>query len=144
MNDDDLMRQFEDGSLPFDQWIHRAHVRVAYLYLTRHPFELAVEKMRSGIRAYNSVHNVPDEPTRGYHETMTGAWLRIIYATMQIYGPANSSDNFVDDQPQLREKKNLRLFYSPELIMSPAAKREFLEPDLAPLPRPNCQRPSRH
>ena len=71
MSDDDLLRQFEDCSLPFDQWVHRAHVRVAYLYLTRHPFEFAVEKMRSGIRAYNAAHHVPDEPNRGYHETMT-------------------------------------------------------------------------
>lgn len=137
MSDDDLLRQFEDSSLPFEQWVHRAHVRVAYLYLMRHPFEFAVEKMRSGIRAYNAAHHVPDEPNRGFHETMTGAWLRIIHATIQIYGAATSSEAFVDGQPQLQEKKNLRLFYSPELIMSPAAKREFLEPDLAPLPRPN-------
>jgi hypothetical protein len=136
MSDDDLLRQFEDCTLPFDQWVHRAHVRVAYLYLTQHPFERAVEKMRSGIRAYNAAHGVPDEPTRGSHETMTGAWLRIIHATMQVYGPKDSSEAFVDGHPQLREKKNLRLFYSPDLIMSAAAKREFVEPDLTPLPRP--------
>ena len=108
---------------------------MAYLYLTRYPIEIAVEKMRSGIRAYNAVHQVPDEPTRGYHETMTMAWLRIIHTTIDLYGPAGSADEFVDGQPQLWEKKNLRLFYSRELIMSPRAKREFVEPDLAPLPR---------
>jgi hypothetical protein len=137
MTDDELLRQFEDCTLPFDQWVHRAHVKVAYLYLTRHPLERAAEKMRSGIRAYNAAHGVPDEPTRGYHETMTQAWLRIIHATLQIYGPAGSADEFVDGQPQLREKKVLRLFYSPELMMSPAAKREFIEPDLTPFPRPS-------
>ena len=137
MSDDDLLWQFEDGTLPFDQWVHWAHVRVAYLYLSRHPFDRAVEKMRAGIRAYNAAHQVPDEPTRGYHETMTRAWLHIIHTTMQIYGPAESADAFVEGQPQLREKSNLRLFYSPELMTSAVAKREFVEPDLAPLPRPH-------
>jgi hypothetical protein len=134
MTDDELLQQFEHCTFPFDEWIHRAHVKVAYLYLTHHPFELALEKMRSGIRAFNAANKVPDELTRGYHETMTAAWLRIIHATIQIYGPASSADEFVDGQPQLREKKNLRLFYSPDLIMSPLAKREFVEPDLTPLP----------
>jgi hypothetical protein len=137
MSDDDLLRQFEECTLPFDQWVHRAHVRVAYLYLSRHPFDQAVAMMRAGIRAYNAVHRVPEEPTRGYHETMTRAWLHIIHTTMQIYGPAESAEAFVEGQPQLREKKNLRLFYSPELMMSATAKREFVEPDLAPLPRPD-------
>jgi hypothetical protein len=135
MTDDELLRQFEDCTLPFNEWVHRAHVKVAYLYLTRHPFELAAEKLGEGIRAYNAAHHVPDEPTRGYHETMTLAWLRIIHTTLCVYGPADSADDFVDGQPQLREKKNLRLFYSPELIMSARAKREFMEPDLTPLPR---------
>jgi hypothetical protein len=137
MTDEELLRQFEDRSLPFDQWVHRAHIKVAYLYLTRQPFEVAVEKMRSGIRAYNAAHHVPDvpdEPTRGYHETMTLAWLRIIHTTIRLYGCAASADEFVDSQPQLKEKKILRLFYSPEVMMSARAKREFVEPDLAPLP----------
>jgi hypothetical protein len=135
MTDDALLRQFEDGTFPFDQWVHRAHVKVAYLYLTKYPLKIAAVKMRAGIRAYNAGHCVPDEPTRGYHATITLAWLRIIHTTIHLYGRADSADEFVDSQPQLLEKKSLRLFYSPELMMSARAKREFVEPDLAPLPR---------
>jgi hypothetical protein len=134
MSDDELLRQFEDCTFPSVQWVHRAHLKVAYLYLTRYPLAVAVQKMRSGIRVYNAAHNVPDEPTRGYHETMTVAWMRIIDVTVRIYGRANSADEFLNGQPQLWEKKNLRLFYSPKLMMSPRAKQEFIEPDLAPLP----------
>jgi hypothetical protein len=144
MTDEELLQQFEDCTLPFDQWVHRTHLKVAYLCLTRYPFERAVEKMRSGIRAYNAAHQVPDEPTRGYHETMTMAWLRIIHAMLRVNGPADSADEFVSGQPQLWEKKNLRFFYSPELMMSPQAKREFVEPDLAPLPCPNDECPPKH
>ena len=135
MNDDDFIRQFEDCSFPFDQWHHRAHVKLAYLYLTRYGFEAALAKLRNGIRAYNAANNVPDQPTSGYHETMTQFWLRIIEVTIQQYGPLPSADEFFDFQPQLSQKKNHRLFYSPGLFMSPEAKLKFVEPDLTQLPR---------
>ena len=136
MSDDILLQQFEDCSYPFDQWHHRAHVKVAWIYLTRYGFEMAAQKLRDGIRAYNAANGVEDTPTGGYHDTMTMAWLHIIHATILVYGPRESADEFFDFHPQLGQKKILRLFYSPELIMSPHAKREFVEPDLTALPKP--------
>ncbi|HWB02826.1 MAG TPA: hypothetical protein VG796_07350 [Verrucomicrobiales bacterium] len=136
MSDDDLLlQQFESCTYPFEQWHHRAHVRVAWIYLSRYDLETASQKLRDGIRTYNAANNVKDTPTSGYHETMTMAWLRIIHATMQIYGAKETADEFFDLHPQLSQKKILRLFYSPQLFMSPRAKHEFLEPDLTSLPK---------
>jgi len=134
VNDDDFIQQFEACAFPFAQWHHRAHVKLAYLYLTRHGLAAAATKLREGIRAYNAANQVPDEPTRGYHETITQFWLHIIAATVQQYGPLPTADEFFDFHPQLSEKKNHRLFYSRELFMSPQAKREFVPPDLTDLP----------
>ena len=135
MNDDDFIQQFEARSFPFEQWHHRAHVKLAYLYLTRHGFELAAAKLRNGIRSYNAAHNVPDLPTSGYHETITQFWLRLIQTTVEQYGQLATADEFFDFHPELSQKKNHRLFYSPALFMSSLAKREFVEPDLTHLPR---------
>jgi len=134
VNDDDFIRQFEAYSFPFDQWHHRAHVKLAYLYLTRHGFDAAGTKLRNGIRAYNAANNIPDQPTSGYHETLTQFWLRIIETTVQQYGLLPTADEFFDFHPQLSQKKNHRLFYSPDLFMSPEAKQKFVEPDLTALP----------
>ncbi len=134
MNDDDFPQQFEACSFPFDQWHHRAHVKLAYLYLTRCGFDAAGKKLRDGIRAYNAAHSIPDQPTSGYHETITQFWLRIVQTTVQQYGPLPSADEFFDFHPQLSQKKNHRLFYSPGLFMSAEAKREFVAPDLTELP----------
>jgi hypothetical protein len=141
MSGDDLLlqQQFEDCSFPFDQWHHRSHVRVAWNYLTRFGFDAAGQKLRDGIRAYNAANGVVDAPGSGYHETMTMAWLRIIHVTMQVYGPKETSEEFFDFHPQLGQKKILRLFYSPELFMSPRAKHEFVEPDLTRFPAPLAQ-----
>lgn len=136
MSDDEVfIHQFENCTFPFNQWHHRAHVKLAYLYAVRFGRDLAAQKLRDGIRAYNAANNVQDLPTSGYHETMTMAWLYVIHATIQVYGQKATADEFFEFHPQLGQKKILRLFYSPALFMSPEAKRQFVEPDLTPLPR---------
>jgi hypothetical protein len=136
--DRDLLRQFESCSLPFEQWTHRAHVRVGYLYLCEHPFDLALDLVRRGVQRYNAANAVPESPTSGYNETTTHAFLHLIAAAMAAYGethPVEDSNRFCDMHPQLMTKHALRLFYSPQRRMDPRAKSEFVEPDLAPLPR---------
>jgi len=137
-NDSDLLRQFENRTLPFEQWSHRMHVRIAYLYLRDFPFDDALLKMRSGIKAYNEANKVPESATSGYNETTTVAFMRLIHGTMTAYGkafPTTDSASFCDTHPHLLSKQILRLFYSPERRMHPDAKSRFIEPDLAPLPK---------
>lgn len=138
MDDAELLRQFEGLTLPYKQWTHRAHVRVAYLYLSVHPFEVALEKVRNGIQAYNAKNMVAEGPTAGYNETTTYAFLRLVDTTMRAYGelfPSKNSNEFCDTHPQLLTKHLLRLFYTPGRRSHPDAKSRFIEPDLAPLPR---------
>lgn len=138
MNDDELLRSFEELSLPFEAWTHRAHVRMGFLYLRAHPFAEALGRMRTGIKAYNAANKRPDGPLEGYNETTTAAFLRLIDSTMRAYGgvfPTPDSDSFCDTHPQLLTRHVLRLFYSPQRRLHPEAKTRFVEPDLAPLPR---------
>src|SRR5579864_4544280 len=93
MTDDAFLAAFEDLTLPFEQWTHRAHVKVSYCYLKRHSFEEALNKMRAGIKAFNARHNVPEGPTSGYDETTTHAFLHLIAATMQAYGSTRSEEH---------------------------------------------------
>jgi hypothetical protein len=137
VTDDELLGAFESLTLPFSEWTHRAHVRVAFCYLRRLPFEQALARMRAGIRAYNARHAVPEGPTSGYNETTTHALLHLIAATMAAYAeaaPAPDSNAFCDAHPQLMTRHALRLFYSPGRRADPAAKATFVPPDLAPLP----------
>jgi len=140
MDDAELLRQFETLTLPFNQWTHRAHVRVAFSYLRAHPFDEALLRMRRGVKAYNAANNVPESATSGYNETTTYAFLHLIAATMSAYGgvfPADTADTFCDTHPQLMTRHVLRFFYSPQQRMHPLAKTQFVEPDLAPLPKMN-------
>jgi hypothetical protein len=138
MTDDEHVQAFESLALPLVQWTHRAHVRVAFTYLHRHPFNIALEKMRSGVKKYNAFHDVPEIETSGYNETTTHAFMHLVLATLHAYGknvPTPTADAFCDTHPQLMTRHALRLFYSPERRMHPLAKTQFIEPDLSPLPR---------
>lgn len=140
MNDEDFLRCFQDRSLPLEQWNHRAHLKVAYLLLLGNSFEEALEKIRSGIRAFNAAHGIQDTPTGGYHETMTCTWLQLVFTTLRQFGPAEDADIFFNTQSQLSGKRVPLLFYSRDLIMSAEAKHGFVPPDLAPLPWPAGER----
>jgi hypothetical protein len=51
MTDEILLRRFEARELPMEEWHHREHVRLAYLYLLRLPFAQALDRMRAGLMA---------------------------------------------------------------------------------------------
>jgi hypothetical protein len=137
-DDTEFLRLFQTRRLPFDQWTHRAHVKIAYLYLTQFPFPEAIAQLGPAIQRYNAANKVPESQTSGYNQTTTHALLHIIAAVMRAYAeiyPVESADQFCDAHPELMSKHILRFFYSPQRRMDPRAKTQFVEPDLAPLPR---------
>src|SRR5687767_9152192 len=82
VNDHEILRLFEDCSLPFSEWTHRAHIKDAYLYLRDDDYHTALAKMRRGVQAYNAAHDVPESDTTGYNETTTCAMMQIIATTI--------------------------------------------------------------
>jgi hypothetical protein len=133
-SDQDFLRAFEDCTLPFEQWKHRAHIKVAYLYLCELPYEQALAKARTNIKRYNAATNTPETLERGYHETITVAWMKLVEFTVHEYGPAATAEEFLDAQEHLLNRKALRFFYTRDHLISWRAKAEWVEPDLVPLP----------
>ena len=133
-SDHDFLRAFEDCTLPFEPWKHRAHIKVAYLYLRELPYEQALDKARTNIKRYNAATSTPETLERGYHETMTVAWMKLVEFTVCEYGPAATAEEFLDAQEHLLNRKALRFFYTRDHLISWRAKAEWVEPDLVPLP----------
>ncbi len=125
---------FEECRIPHHQWDHRAHVRIAYLYLCKYGWPDALARLRSGIRALNDVHGVQDRLDRGYHETITHAFLLLVRGACAQSAPLRSSEEFCERYPELLDKGILLRFYSKERLFSRAAKQTYVAPDLAPLP----------
>lgn len=135
LTDKEFIRLFESAAWPREEWHHRQHIKVAYLYLRQYPLKDASIRIRERIKAFNTVKQVEESLTSGYHETMTQAWLRLVYFTLCKYGAAETADSFYEQHPQLWGKKVLRFYYTKERFLSAEAKANFLEPDITPLPQ---------
>lgn len=74
MTDEELVRRFEDASLPPSSFRHREHLRVAWSYVRSLPFEEAAYRFVRGLRAYVAAHGAEDR----FHATVTWAYLALL------------------------------------------------------------------
>jgi hypothetical protein len=123
-------------SLPRVDWTHEAHL-AATLWLVRDRRDIDVDaRIAETISRYNeSVGGINDD-TQGYHDTITRAFLagiRLHLADRPAGEPLVEAVNALLASPMGKRGWPLR-FYSRELLFSVAARRNFVPPDLAPLP----------
>lgn len=129
-SDEDFLRAFEDLSFPADQFHHREHIRVAWLYLRSSDATRASERMAAGILRFANHHGA----TQKYHHTLTLAWMRLVAAALVETPEGYDFTKFLAEHPELAEKDLLKSYYSVELLQSGAARDGWVEPDLQPLP----------
>jgi hypothetical protein len=129
--DREFRAAFEAGAYAPADFSHRAHVRLAYVYLADSDVNLALDRMRAALVCFLSHHGIP---ATKYHETLTRAWVLAVHHFMQR-GSATSADDFIDRNPMLLDSKIMLTHYSAGLLFSDAARAEFVEPDLDPIPR---------
>lgn len=133
-----LVARFEDCTLPKQEWTHRAHLTVGLWYASRLSFEEALVAVRDGILRLNAVHGVPTTPERGYHETITRFYMRVLchYVAHEERRPdAEWSERVRQLLARYGDRELPLRHYSKERLMSPEARFGWVEPDLRPLGR---------
>jgi hypothetical protein len=131
-----LVALFEDCTLAKEEWTHRAHLTVALWYASRLPYEAALAAMRQGILQLNAAHGVPTTPARGYHETITRFYMRVICGYV-AEEEAEVGDDWAARVNRLLARYGARdlplRHYSKDLLASPRARFGWVEPDLRPI-----------
>lgn len=133
MDDETLWTAFHDKALTHAQWSHEAHLRVAWLHVTRYPLDEAHLRLRAGILRLNERHGLVESPERGYFETLTYAWLALVAAAQREVG-APTSLALLEARPTLLDRTLPLRHYSRELLRTVRARAVLVPPDLAPLP----------
>jgi len=136
---DDDVRALGEGllacALPREAWTHEAHLGACLWLLTERPDVDVDARIGDIIRRFNeSVGGVNDD-TQGYHDSITRAYVagvRLFLAGTAETGLA-ARVNALLLSPMGRRDWPLR-FYSRERLFSVAARRGYVEPDLAPMP----------
>jgi len=132
----DLAARVLDSSLPKSEWTHEAHFALA-LWCIRHRPELAEPNaMRAVIMRLNEAHGTPNTDSEGYHHTITIASLRaarfvhdeeatdleLSRVLMNLMGGAFARSDWIFN------------FWTPEHLFSVEARKDWIEPDIGPLP----------
>ena len=138
---DSDIRAIGDGllacTLPRAAWTHEAHLGACLWLLTERP-DVDVDAQIAGIiRRFNASVGGVNDDHQGYHDSITRAYVAgvrlFLSETRETELAARVNAMLLSDVG--RRDWPLR-FYTRELLFSVAARRGFVEPDLAPLPRP--------
>ena len=124
-----LVDAFESCSFHPSQFKHYQHLTVALWYVSRLPYDEAVERMKNGILKLASTYG-----KTGYHETITLFWLRLVRGFLADTEPPCSIAELANQLTNKYGDKNLiNEYYSADALTSPKAKSEWVEPDLKPI-----------
>ena len=132
---DAIGRGVLDLSLPKPQWTHAAHFAAALWLISRRPDIDASRDMPGFIRAYNEATGVANTDSNGYHETITQASLRAARSFLRedpnrsLFATCNALM-----QSPLGKSDWLLQHWSRARLFSVEARRQWVEPDLEPLP----------
>jgi hypothetical protein len=126
----DLVRDFETCALPAEAFHHRDHIRVAWMYLRQMDYPAAEKRMSDAIRKFAGAHGANSK----YHHTLTLAWMRLVAAAIRDDPRIDDFDCFSGAHPELFDPAAPKMFYSPGLLQSEAARCGWVEPDIRTLP----------
>lgn len=129
----ELTLAFQRAALPRSAWTHVAHLTVGLAFVRRLGKARALDELRAGIRALNDAHGVANSTTSGYHETITRAYVTLLAAFPVTDGVSLDDEVRVLLASPLAAPDALLNYYSKERLMSPEARRGWIEPDRTPL-----------
>lgn len=128
-----LVAAFDATTLPWAHWRHPQHLAVGLWGLRFDGFEATQASLPGRIRAFNAAHGVATTPTRGYHDTLTQAWLHLAEAArLATPSPAGPVVQLHAVAQALGDARLPWRFHSAEQLASPEARARWQPPDLAP------------
>jgi hypothetical protein len=129
LTDTELEEKFANGTLNPALFDHKAHVRLAWIHISRYGLEKAIENMCAQIRRFAEAHGDKDK----FNMTVTVAAVRAVNHFMLRSG-ARDFESFIKEHPRLIHsfRELLSHHYTTNILRSETAKREYLEPELLP------------
>jgi len=131
---EELVEAFIACTLPKEEWTHQAHLRVGLWYLLRNHAEEALALLRTRIQSYNASRGTMNTDHSGYHETITRFYVWVIGQFLHSADRQQGVDQLAEELIHRCGEKSLPLqYYSRDRLFSALARRQWIEPDLAPL-----------
>lgn len=131
----EIVEGFRNRTLPALRWTHQAHLTIGLWHILNRPSDAVLDEIRRGIIAYNVAVGTPNSDSRGYHETITAFYVWAIRAYLRTEATGLTLvevTNGLLASPYAHKSYPFE-FYSRERLLSVAARRAWLDPDLKAL-----------
>ena len=124
-----------DHSLAKAEWTHEAHLAACLWLLREKPDFVPERDMPETIRTYNVAAGGENTDSAGYHETLTQLYIKGVRAFNETLPDGTDLVDAVNAllQSEIGDRNWPLCFYSKERLFSMAARRGWVEPDLAAL-----------
>lgn len=126
MNDAEFLKHLEAGEL--HDFPHRAHIRMAWLYLQADGFTQGSTKIRATLLQLLEKHGAVGK----YHETITQFWIYLVAHAFSLTPEIEDFEAFMSTHAHLLDSRLLKAHYSPERLSQ--SRERWATPDLQPLP----------
>lgn len=127
MEDAGFIERFENCTLKGEDFHHRDHVRIVWLYLQSNSVLETLGRFSAGLKRFAAANGKPSL----YHETITWAYVFLINERIERRGHRRSWSEFVSANPDLFDWKDniLKTYYQEATLRSETARRNFVFPD---------------
>ena len=131
-----LVKAFERVEIEPGCWDHRSHLTVACWYLLCYPLQEAVPLMRAGLHRHLEAWGIQTTLERGYHETITVAWMRLVKHYLTTANLECTLVELINDiNEKFGHKDHLFEYFTRDRLMSWEARNAWIEPDIKSLPK---------
>lgn len=129
LNDSEFEKQFRDGILAPSLFNHEAHLRLAWIHVSKYGVDNACKEISNQILAYVTQLGETDK----FNKTLTIAAVRTVNHFL-LKSKSNSFQDFITEFPRLKYnfKDLLDSHYGFDIFNSEKAKTHYVEPDLLP------------
>ena len=124
--DEEFERQFATAQLDPSLFSHEAHLRLAYIQISKYGEEQAIANITAQIWRYVQKLGAEDK----FNKTLTIAAIKAVHHFMKR-STISGFLSLITEFPRLKYnfKELMAAHYSQDIYNSPHAKQQFLEPD---------------
>ena len=129
MTEDEFLKKFEEFSLLPEDFNHRGHLWLGWLYVRDHSLRVAAEKLNTGIKMFAESLGA----TEKFHCTLTTTFACAIKSRFKNN---QTFEEFLEENWGFEQNamKIIETHYSPELLNTKEARERLVSPDREPLP----------
>lgn len=127
ISDTEFETKFTNNTFKPLWFTHEAHLRLAWIYITKYGKEIAFKKYSEQLKAFADKYNADGK----YNATVTYASIEIMHKYIQNSNAYDFQD-FIKEFSKLKTnfKEIITSFYSGNIFTSKEAKQQILQPDL--------------